>query len=428
MATARPPFLLRISATKTIVEMRYLTGILLSLTVSCCICSGQKRNSDASIPQSANLSVDGDCQIGKPLPAWSEGCFDIHAINSARGECTFLIMPDGTTAMFDAGDLYRYKSKSYASDTPRPDIGMQAYKVYAAYVKHFMPQGKSKLDYFVLSHYHGDHMGYLSPKEEDRPALHSEGSYYLVGLAGVYEDVGFRKIIDRSYPDYSVDIRGMDNYRQFIEYNTSNTGLVAGKAVPGSSAQIVLTGKDYPDFKATCYVNNGCYWDGKEVVDNGETGENQLSNGFLFSYGKFDYYTSGDQNSPTLCRKVAESIGHPIEAMKCNHHMSNPEPIATEIDILNPKVVVTQSFYVRPTIQPHPETIDANIGKRHLFFTNIDPSVYTAEPERYGKCTGMNGHFVIRVFPGGKRFNVYQLDDTDTSYRIKAIFGPYTCD
>ena len=34
---------------------------------------------------------------GTPLPPWQEGCLDIHAINSGRGECTFFILPDGTT-------------------------------------------------------------------------------------------------------------------------------------------------------------------------------------------------------------------------------------------------------------------------------------------------------------------------------------------
>ena len=32
-----------------------------------------------------------DNEIGKPLSAWAEGCLDIHAINSGRGECTFYI-------------------------------------------------------------------------------------------------------------------------------------------------------------------------------------------------------------------------------------------------------------------------------------------------------------------------------------------------
>ena len=43
--------------------------------------------------------------IGKTLPALSEGCLDIHLINSGRGECNFYILPDGTTLLIDAGEL-----------------------------------------------------------------------------------------------------------------------------------------------------------------------------------------------------------------------------------------------------------------------------------------------------------------------------------
>ena len=39
------------------------------------------------------------------LPKWEKGYLDIHHINTGRGNCTFLIFPDGTTMMIDAGDF-----------------------------------------------------------------------------------------------------------------------------------------------------------------------------------------------------------------------------------------------------------------------------------------------------------------------------------
>lgn len=384
---------------------------------------------------SGDKKLDESYEVGKVLPKWSEGNFDIHAINSGRGECTFMILPDGTSLMIDAGDMYNYKNASYANVTPRPNAETQAYKVYTSYARHFMPSGKNQLDYFILSHYHTDHMGYISSTASQQPAKY-EDEYYLVGLTGVYNDIRFKKLIDRSAPDYSEAVTeeyassAVTNYKQFISYNKTNSGLIVEKAEVGSSDQIVLTGENkasYSNFKVFCYVNSGTYWNGSSIVDNKESGENQLSNGFLFTYGKFDYYTSGDQNSSSLCKAVAKSIGRRIEAVKCLHHMSNPGPIASEMAVFDPRVVITQSFYVRPTIQPHPDVIDANATVRDLFFTNIDSSVYTAEPDRYGQCKAMNGHYVIRVEKGGDSFYVFQLDDTDTSYRIKAIFGPYIC-
>ncbi len=36
---------------------------------------------------------------------WQSGYFDIHHINTGRGNSTFFIFPDGTTMLLDAGDL-----------------------------------------------------------------------------------------------------------------------------------------------------------------------------------------------------------------------------------------------------------------------------------------------------------------------------------
>ena len=48
------------------------------------------------------------------LPAWSPGFLDIHAINSGRGECTLVIMPDGTSMMIDAGEYETTSEKAVA--------------------------------------------------------------------------------------------------------------------------------------------------------------------------------------------------------------------------------------------------------------------------------------------------------------------------
>ena len=42
--------------------------------------------------------------VGSPLPPWQTGTLDIHVINTGRGDAALLILPDGTTMQFDAGD------------------------------------------------------------------------------------------------------------------------------------------------------------------------------------------------------------------------------------------------------------------------------------------------------------------------------------
>ena len=48
---------------------------------------------------------DEEEQMGEQLPAWQKGYLDIHHISTGRGDCTFMLLPDGTTMMVDAGDL-----------------------------------------------------------------------------------------------------------------------------------------------------------------------------------------------------------------------------------------------------------------------------------------------------------------------------------
>ena len=48
---------------------------------------------------------DEEEQMGEQLPSWQKGYLDIHHISTGRGDCTLMILPDGTTMMVDAGDL-----------------------------------------------------------------------------------------------------------------------------------------------------------------------------------------------------------------------------------------------------------------------------------------------------------------------------------
>ena len=46
-------------------------------------------------------------RVGATLPAWSEGEIDIHTISTGRGECLYIILPDGTDIIVDAGEFSR---------------------------------------------------------------------------------------------------------------------------------------------------------------------------------------------------------------------------------------------------------------------------------------------------------------------------------
>ena len=204
----------------------------------------------------------------------------------------------------------------------------------------------------------------------------------------------------------------------------AHRGLNAERFQVGSSSQITPLHGRTPGLRVTNYAAGGYAWDGGKVVDCHATRENALSCAFLLEYGPFEYWTSGDNNWRELIECTTRAIGHRIEAMKCFHHMSNLKEVMMENDVLRPQVIVTQSFYVRD-IQPHQGVIGKLGDGQDLFFTNIDESLVCSHPGTYSKAKAIGGHFVIRVKKGGKRFYVYQLDDTSSQYIVKAVFGPY---
>ena len=75
---------------------------------------------------------------GRTLPAWSEGYLDIHTISTGRGECIFLILPDGTSIVVDAGEFSR-EGKKHKNVLQRPDAQTRPTKAFGDYIRHFNP-------------------------------------------------------------------------------------------------------------------------------------------------------------------------------------------------------------------------------------------------------------------------------------------------
>ena len=97
--------------------------------------------------------------VGQPLPAWQEGYLDLHHINTGRGNAALYILPDGTTVLFDAGELDPTDPRTTSKrNTPiRPDDSKRPYEWIAYYISHIASQ--KQIDYAVISHFHDDHFG-----------------------------------------------------------------------------------------------------------------------------------------------------------------------------------------------------------------------------------------------------------------------------
>ncbi|MBR2031644.1 MAG: MBL fold metallo-hydrolase [Alistipes sp.] len=375
-------------------------------------------------------------EIGKTLPAWSKGCFDIHFINSGRGECCFYIMPDGTTLLVDAGEV----GPSKIEVMQRPNGNVRPYMVYANYIKHFLPKGAKAIDYSLATHLHIDHVGTVKVATETAPA-----GYHKTGMLALYDEVPYRYVFDSVYPDY--EARNINSgigkdWSIFMRWGKESKQFTPKQFIPGEEQIVMLNKpKKHKNFSifnicADCRVW-GLSKDGTKAQLRGKRSEgmtNSASCGFHVRYGDFDYIACGDLVGAPQNRVAyyfRDFIGEgKLEAFKCHHHLAGNSWSETMRRVkFEPQVALNHSF---ASNKPNVEKLMHVLPVVHGFYaTNIHPDIeanpVVKENKLIDKITAYNGHIVLRVMPGGKSFYVYMLDDSDFQYRVKFVCGPYIC-
>ncbi len=372
------------------------------------------------------------------LEDWKEGYFDIHAISTGKGESTFYIFPDGTTMLCDAGDMTGYNWPS----TPYPDDSMTPAQWIARYIKHFSK--RDTVDYFLLSHFHDDHMG---SDFAFRPGQHG---YELCGITEVGEYIHFDKIVDRGYPDYdfpSKEVarelptsRYVENYIKFVGYQHDCMGSDVEQFRVATHSQFTL--KNSPkayDFDIWNVAGNARI--ARKVLpgsrpmygkkdDLRQFDENMFSCVQLIRYGDFYYYHGGDvpgtywnQDDPkpfsrAFEAQIADRIGHGVDVMKANHHGTQDASTYGFLEKMRPNAVIflcaVAGHPSYPTIR---RMLDPQLPGSKLLFATTDVSEqHLAET---WKDMQPWGHIVVRVYDGGKRYRIFVLDATSKDYRIK---------
>ncbi|GAB4023512.1 ComEC/Rec2 family competence protein [Spirosoma koreense] len=399
--------------------------------------------------------VDGLAQqVGQPFPVWQPGELAIHHINTGQGNATFVIFPEGTTLLVDAGAI---NSVDWRTNKPRnilvkPTNERQAGEWIARYVRNALHFQKSPaIDYALITHFHDDHMG--TPLNVGK---RSANGYVLSGITEVGEHIPIRTILDRGWPDYNYP-RPMtadsmvSNYRRFLNWHRQHKGLKVERFQAGRTDQIISVNK--PDrqqhpFEVINLAVNGqirtgegsatrfIFPDLSTLQPTAYPNENMCSAVFQIRYGRFDYFSGGDiqgvlQFGAPAWHDVETPIAGTVDSVDVqliDHHGYADSQNGSLLARLRPRVFVLPAW---ASSHPAPDVLERIYseqtykGERDVFAVNLLDEAKTAIRDFLPRLKSQSGHVVIRVDPGGATYRIFILADDDESFTIKAIHGPY---
>ncbi len=385
-------------------------------------------------------------EVSQPFDPWQPGFLDIHHISTGRGNSVLAIAPDGTSIMVDAGAV---KGPLEPMGPARPDATRRPGEWIARYAQHHLRTApKQQLDYFLLTHFHGDHMGDLTP---GCPAS-THGDYRLTGVTDVAEFLPIRTLIDRAYPTYDypapTTYDATLNYIRFVRA-IDHHGTTVERFAVGSAMQLKPQYKATPDFTVRNLAANGEVWTGTgdttrhlfppldTLQPNQYPPENACSCALKMTYGAFSYYIGGDLTSDTLFdtapwldveTPVARAAG-PVNVAALDHHGYYDATSPEFVHAMRSRIYILQSWHAS---HPALSTLDKLYspllypGPRDVLATGLTDAAELADARLSDRMLSKQGHIVIRVHPGGKQYEVIVLDDTREAGDIKARFGPYT--
>lgn len=382
----------------------------------------------------------------KQLPDWQEGYLDIHQISTGRGSAALYIFPDGTRMIVDVGDLGDPSRWTHKEIMPAvPNDSKRPAEWVARYVEHFSKPLNRPLyvDYLLVSHIHSDHIGY-----DDHLAIEVEGKpYKYTGVTHFANLVDVHKLIDRAYPTYdypSAEImrkRGklcFPFYKALVDERDA-MGKKNEQFKVGADNQIVMLNNPslYPTFRIVNLCGNGLIWTGKgngtrnlipDSAPEGSTlGENNESCGFRLEYGDFAYYTGGDIGGrysrkannywKDVQSQVAKVVGN-VDVALADHHGQTDSMNANLLRALDAQAIVLPIWDL---YHPQPKTMERvwNIlPEVEVYAAGMAPENRHERLGEYGKRIKKDGHVVVRVYKGGKKFQIFVLNDYSLDYEI----------
>ncbi|MBD2752726.1 ComEC/Rec2 family competence protein [Spirosoma validum] len=394
-------------------------------------------------------------ELGKPLSDWQPGGLDIHHINTGQGNATFIILPEGTTLLVDAGAI---NSNDWRTNKPRniptkPNNSRQAGEWIARYIQNALRfQRTPAIDYALITHFHDDHMG--TPLNVTK---RSASGYVLTGITEVGEYIPIRKILDRGWPDYAyprsfANDSMVANYRQFLNWQIKQKRVNVERFQAGRTDQIISINQTALRQKYSFQIINLAV-NGQIRTGNGRQtqslfpdltslkpadypNENMCSIAFQIRYGQFDYFSGGDiqgvlQFGAPAWHDVETPIANvvgPVDVQLVDHHGYADSQNGALLKSLRPRVLVVPAW---ASSHPAPDVLERIYseqlykGERDVFAINLLEDAKKAISSFLPGLKSQSGHVVIRVAPGGATYRVLILSDSDESFTVKAIYGPY---
>lgn len=382
-------------------------------------------------------------QAGQALAPWQPGWLDIHHIATGRGNATFVMFPDGTSMLVDAGASLNGQDVSVA---PRPNSSRRPGEWIGRYVlRHLERAGLDGLDYLLATHLHPDHTGDVNAESPLAPG----GAYRLGGVTDVAGLVKIGTVVDRGYPDYdfptSFNAPFADNYRAYIAARRKAGQRVDAFRV-GSASQ--FAGRGHRPTQAGFEVRNiaasGVVWAGqgdatrqlfpplKTLARADWPNENQCSAAIRISSGRFSYFTGADMTSYTqdgalpwqdVLGPAARAAG-PVSVATADHHGMFDGLSAEVVRVLRPRVWIIPSWHI-----VHPDMLQLERmfsqrlypGPRAVFATTVMRENLLANGRLTSNLRSHDGHVVVRVPPGGERFYVSVTENADESDKVKLV-------
>jgi beta-lactamase superfamily II metal-dependent hydrolase len=383
------------------------------------------------------------------LEPWTPGTLDFHHLAYGRGNSTFVLGPDGTTMLIDAGTNHDSLDVSCAQ---RPHASVRPGEWIAGYVLRQMKAARrADLDYALVTHIHPDHVGDPGPECPKS----GKGDYRLTGLMDVDARVPIGTLIDRGYPDYEYPAAMTApfalNYLAYVK-SRERLGQRTEELRVGSAEQIRLVGDRarYPGFAVRNLAANGEVWTGAgkqtrkcspelaSLKSAEYPTENMCSAAVRMEYGKFRYFTGGDLTADTeetgeawrdIETPVARAAG-PVDVAVADHHGYFDAVGPEFVKALRPRAFVIPAWYVA-----HPGTLQLRRmlsrqlypGDRDVYETCSMEANRLVNHQFIGQVKSLEGQVIVRVAPGGDEFRVIVTDNSDDEDRVKMVAGPFSC-